>query len=780
MEKTDGKRKQAAEILRASEERFRNILQSIPSVAVQGYGPDGTTQYWNRASEKLYGYSAQEAVGRNLLDLIIPPEMRREVSKAIQHMTETGQAIQASELNLMRKDGSRVAVFSSHAVVQRPGRLPELFCLDIDLTDVKRAEAALRKSEDWLRSVFRVAPVGIGVVKNRVLLDANPRFCEMVGYTRKELVGKSVRIFFPSQEEFEYVGREKYRQIAEMGTGELETRFRTKDGSVIDVLLASTPMNLQDLSAGVTFSALDITERKQMESALMASENRFRKLVETISDVIFEIDEQGNINYVSPVGLEIWGGDPGELIGRSFIEVVHPEDRNRLIVRFEELRHGVERAETYRFVNRAGHVIWVRTRTTPIIEEGIFKGARGTLSDITALKQAEEERHKLGKQLMQAQKLESIGTLAGGIAHDFNNILFPLMGFAEILKEELPEDSPLQGHIDEILHAALRSKDLVKQILALSRKGEQSAKRIQLHPIVKEALKLIRSTVPTIIDIQQDIDSDCGHVQADPTQVHQIVMNLATNAYHAMEEAGGRLHVSLKQVVLASESVPSVLQALAPGKYALLVVSDTGAGMEKGVLDKIFDPYFTTKGVGKGTGLGLSVVQGIVQSHRGEICVSSAPGKGTEVRVYLPIMEQPAEEMRIKDSKPLRGGAEKILLVDDEEAIVRLEKQILERRGYYVEKYTSSVEALAAFRANSNAFDLVLTDMMMPDMTGIALSEALISIRPDIPIVIFTGFSEKISDEKAKLIGIKGLLMKPVVKSDMVHMVRKVLDEAKE
>jgi len=396
----------------------------------------------------------------------------------------------------------------------------------------------------------------------------------------------------------------------------------------------------------------------------------------------------------------------------------------------------------------------------------------GVIADITKQKALED-------QLRQAQRLESIGTLAGGIAHDFNNILYPLLGFAELLKEDLPTDSPLQEHIDEILRATLRSKDLVKQILVFSRKGDQDKKPIKLHPIVKEALKLLRSSIPTTIDIQQDIDSDCGVVIADPTQIHQIVMNLATNAYHAMEVTGGRLKVSLKQVELVPKANPSVIQALTPGKYALLTVTDTGAGIEKAILDKIFEPYFTTKGVGKGTGLGLSVVQGIAKTHKGDILIDSTPGKGTKVCVYLPIMERTAENKGIEDTETLLGGTEKILLIDDETPIIRVEQHMLEKQGYQVTSRMSSLEALTIFKADPTAFDLILTDMTMPNMTGIQLAEKLISIRPDIPIILCTGYNEKITEEKAKSIGIKRFLMKPVDKSEMARMVRKVLDEAK-
>lgn len=387
------------------------------------------------------------------------------------------------------------------------------------------------------------------------------------------------------------------------------------------------------------------------------------------------------------------------------------------------------------------------------------------------------ERKKLEARIQKAQKLEAIGTLAGGIAHDFNNILFPLVGYAEMLKMDLPHDSPLQSHINRILSAALRSRDLVKQILTYSRQGDQDVKPIKLPPIVKEALTLIRSSIPTTIEIQHDIDSDCGIVIADPSQLHQILMNLATNAYHAMEETGGRLKVHLHQIRLESDH--SLSPEMTPGEYAHLTVADTGIGIEKDVMDKIFDPYFTTKEVGKGTGLGLSVVRGIVKSCNGDIRIDSEVGKGTEVHVYLPIMDQRVDDIQTDRDEPIRGGSEKILLVDDEEIVVRMEQEMLQRLGYRVAIRTGSIEALEAFKANPNAFDLVVTDMTMPNMTGVQLTMEIRKIRQDIPVILCTGFSYLINDEKSKALGIQGFVMKPVVMKEIAEIIRKVLDDFK-
>ena len=346
--------------------------------------------------------------------------------------------------------------------------------------------------------------------------------------------------------------------------------------------------------------------------------------------------------------------------------------------------------------------------------------------------------------------------MRGGIAHDFNNILFPIIGMSEMLIEDLPFDSPEQENAYEIFKAGKRGSELVKQILAFSRQAEHKLIPIRVQHILKEVVQLSRSTIPTNIEIHQNVQTDCGLVMADPTQIHQIAMNIITNAYHAVENvAVGTISIQLKEKeVSGTESSELGVQ---PGKYAVLSISDNGQGIPPDLIEKIFDPYFTTKEQGKGTGLGLAVVYGIVQEHKGTIKVYSGVGKGTTFDIYFPLMDKPSiAEIVDKDDQNVTG-TERILLVDGEEAIAKLEKQMLERMGYKVAFRLNSIEALEAFKAQKDNFDLVITDMSMPTMTGDQLAQELIAIRPDMPVIICTGYSEKIDDEKAKEIGVKGL-----------------------
>ena len=389
----------------------------------------------------------------------------------------------------------------------------------------------------------------------------------------------------------------------------------------------------------------------------------------------------------------------------------------------------------------------------------------------------EQEKENLQAQIRQAQRVESIGNLAGGIAHDFNNILFPIIGMSELLLEDLPSNSLERENAEEIYKAGKRGKDLVQQILAFSRQANQEKIPMRIQSVLKEVLKLIKSTIPSYIEISQDIQVDCGLVMADPTQIHQVAMNIITNAFHAVEADGGKISITLKETILDSESLS--YSKLESERNVVLSVSDTGHGMPQDIQDKIFDPYFTTKKEGKGTGLGLAVVHGIVSEHGGTIEVSSEMNKGTVFHIYLPLIDQTIDAESIDMEEILPVGDERILLVDDEEPIAKLEKQILERLGYQVKYRINPVEALEAFGANPSSFDLIITDMSMPNITGDKLAGKVVAIRPDIPVIICTGFSERINNKHLTALGIKGLLMKPVIKSDMAKTVRKVLDEVK-
>jgi signal transduction histidine kinase/ActR/RegA family two-component response regulator len=391
----------------------------------------------------------------------------------------------------------------------------------------------------------------------------------------------------------------------------------------------------------------------------------------------------------------------------------------------------------------------------------------------------EERTQKLAKyerQLQQVLKIQAIGTLAGGIAHDFNNILFPIVGYTELTMDEVSEDSVAHKNLEEILKAAHRATELVKQILTFSRQSGQERKPVKVQYILKEALNLLRASIPTSIEIIHNIDDDCNPVMGDATQIHQVIMNLCTNAYQAMQDKGGKLEVILNEVDIGYEETIEKI-GMQPGKHLQLTVKDEGCGMDAAVLGRIFEPYYTTKEQGKGTGLGLSVIHGIIKNHRGDITVASSLEKGTTFQVNLPIIENAEVVTEFEPSNGAAKGNERILLIDDEEQIISMEQQMLENLGYQVTALTDSVEALDEFAKQPQNFDLVITDMTMPHMTGDELAQKLLDIKPDIPVILCTGFNEDITEEKALSMGIQKFVMKPVIKNDLATSIRTVLDQ---
>ncbi len=384
------------------------------------------------------------------------------------------------------------------------------------------------------------------------------------------------------------------------------------------------------------------------------------------------------------------------------------------------------------------------------------------------------ERAQLEAQLRQSQKMEAIGTLAGGIAHDFNNILASVLGFTELALDDVDKNSSIGDNLNEVLTAGKRARDLVKQILAYARQSEEQRKPIHIRPIVKEVLSFLRSTIPSTIAIEQHIDSD-ALIMGNATQVHQILLNLCTNAAQAIEERG-IIRITVKNTVVDDHS-PALKSGLKQGEYVEIGVSDTGSGIAPDHMGSIFEPYFTSKEPGEGTGMGLAMVQGIVESYGGKIRVKSLVGEGSTFSVYLPVITRSQEQIPQKQ-EALPTGNERILLVDDEPAVAKMTSKTLSSMGYSVATITDSLAALAVFTTEPESFDLVITDMTMPDMTGDKLAAEILKCRPDIPIILCTGFNKTISGESASKIGIKVIVNKPIVKAELARVVRNVIDGA--
>jgi PAS domain S-box-containing protein len=527
---------------------------------------------------------------------------------------------------------------------------------------------------------------------------------------------------------------------------------------------------------------LELSQREKAEESLRESEERFRTFADFTYDWESWIAPDGTYNYISPSCQRITGyqadefmKDP-ELLGK----IIHPDDRGIVV---NHLREDISRTDVrsvfFRIITRAGQERWIAHVCQPVqAADGRNLGRRASNRDITRYKKAEEEKAQLEVQLRQAQKMEAIGTLAGGIAHDFNNILSPIIMYTEIALRDVGADNAIRPYLEQVLKSSKRAADLVKQILLISRKKEQQKVMMQLEPIIKESVKLLRASLPATVEIRQEIISGWDWILADPTEIYQIVMNLCTNAAHAMEGTSGILTVSLDHLDLEQEKVTQGI-TLKPGSYLRLTVQDTGQGMPPEVMERIFEPYFTTKGIGRGTGLGLALVHGIVKNCGGGIDVMSEPGKGTAFQLFFPMVKN-AEALEPETVAPLPKGKERIMMVDDEPDIVTAAEIFLTQLGYEVAPFTNSLEALKSFEASPDKFDLVITDLTMPGLTGVELAKEILPLRPQIPIIICTGYGESITLEKAKALGIRELILKPIIPSDLAESIRLILDTNRE
>ena len=521
-----------------------------------------------------------------------------------------------------------------------------------------------------------------------------------------------------------------------------------------------------------------ITESERMEETIRTSEQKFRHMFENNSAIMYLVDPKTlaitDANYAAE---KYYGFTREKLLTKRLPDISLSTESE---IRKEIQNAGQENRDFFVFKHKLsnGEIRDVEIRSTPLFmrENRVFNFL--IIQDITDRIRAEEEKKKIETQLRQSHKMEALGTLAGGIAHDFNNILWVINGNSELAKAEIPQGSSARYNLEQVEEACRKATALVTQILSFCRQTEQKQQPLKISLIIKESLKLLRSSIPANIEIRRIISSQSDVIMADLSLINQVVMNLYTNAAHAMRENGGILEVSLVNLEIDNEEA-LLHQDLTPGHYVIMSVRDTGHGIDPIHINRIFDPYFTTKGDDEGTGMGLSAAYGIIRNHGGTITVDSKPGKGTIFNVFLPVLEEVEKEPDLETFETLPKGKEQILVIDDENSVLDMLKKMLKLLGYKIEAFQSPVEALKSFKANAEKYDLVITDQSMPYITGDILAKELMVIRTNIPIILCTGYSELISEEKAREIGIKTFLIKPVEKGKLARTIRKVLDEMK-
>ncbi len=506
----------------------------------------------------------------------------------------------------------------------------------------------------------------------------------------------------------------------------------------------------------------EVIERYRAEKERL----RLAMAVDQAAEVILITDTQGCIQYVNPAFERMSGHTRRRVLG-----VCLREGKNA--IREDELWSAVDRGEPWagraEGRHRSGSEFQVEMTVSPVRDEhGEIINFVAVMRDITREMQIEE-------QLRRSQKLEAIGTLAGGIAHDFNNILMSIFGFTELTKAGLPPTSAMQTYLDEILRGSQRARDLVQQILTFSRQIEAARQPVAVGLLVTEALRLLRASIPTTIEIVNEVEADVGTVFANPTQVHQVVMNLCTNAYHAMESKGGTLHISLVRLDATPDLLASAPRLREGHSYVCLAVRDTGVGMERKTLERIFDPFFTTKEQGKGTGLGLATVHGIITALGGDITVTSEPGAGSEFRVYLPRVEAPIQPVLLRDADEPQGDGEHIILVDDETVLLQLGEDMLRSLNYEVTVCQYPEEALSLILASPQRYASLITDQTMPVMTGLELARQVRACAPDMPVIIVSGYTESFSPERLSAVGVRGFLQKPYTRSDLARILHSAL-----
>ncbi len=742
---------------------IESLLSAHPFA--MGYFQAGRLTWVNPAMAETFGFESQDELqGLQWQELYADSTEFDRAHEAICQRLHDSRTVE-KEGRFRRKDGS--AFGASHM-------LTAVHWSDQQVTDAWIAvypwpagmrEQGLRESEERYRNLVEGSFDGIFLRHTDRIVFANSRLSEMLGYTEAEL--KSLdrwEIYHPDDRKI-VQERTNVRVLGDHVPPRYDVRLLRKDGSSFPAELDARVFRVEGEPL-IQVCVRDISERKRAEEERL----HLVTAIEHAAEIIAITDADGAIRYVNPAVETITGYSRDEIVGdklRALGNGLHDK------ASYARMKEALGRGNVW-----SGRVVDRKKNGAKFETEISVSPVRGDDEEVigyVAVMRDVTNEVALETQLRQAAKMEALGTLAGGIAHDFNNILYVIMGFAEISLEAAAGETRLKSYLRQVLLAANRAKDLVDQILTFSRQSDHEKQLIRIGPLIEETLTFLRASIPTTIEIRPQMDVDTDLVCGDPTQIHQIIMNLCSNAAHAMGQNGGVLGVNLGREDFDANR-PAPCREITQESYLRLSISDTGHGMKPDVLERIFEPYFSTKAKGQGTGLGLAMVHGIVKDHRGVIRVQSVPDRGTVFDVYLPLVHS-EDETEAKESEWVPTGKQRILVVDDERSVIDMLKEMLESLGYLVEISDSSLDALKLFRSRAHQFDLVITDLTMPGMTGTELARELLGIRPTIPIVLCTGNGQLLSEPEAKKIGMRALLVKPVARKKLAQTIRKVLDK---
>ncbi len=750
--------------LRFSEEKYRSIFETAPSL-IGSVDAAGMIVDCNHRCQDMLGYRREEMLGQPMARLFHPAQHARLQELLAEVLPRESRHV--GEYQMMRKDGTVIDVqINSAAVRNAAGEFEGAICVAADVSIQRRALGALRESEERLRVIVENMPVLM------IALDDDDRFvfwnreCEIVtGYTAAEMVGnpRALEILYPDPDYRERL-LARWRERASVFRGR-EWELLCKDGRRRTIAWSKIPDDIAIPGWASWGVGVDVTSRKQ-------AEERTRILaaaLEQAAESIVITDTAGNILHVNPAFERVTGYSRAEVLGRN--PRILKSGRHDAAY-YEEMWRALTRGQVWtgRLVNRRkdGVLFTEEATISPV------RDAEGAVSHYVGVKRDVTHEAELEARLQQSQKMEAMGTLAGGIAHDFNNILYAISGYARLVMDDVPADSEAHVNLEQVLRGTRRAADLVRKILTFSRQSEHELVPLFLQPVIDEALVLVRASLPATIEVTADVQESCRPVLGDAAQILQVLMNLCANAYQAMGDDGGRLHIGVVEELIGRERAARDPH-LRPGPHAVLSVSDTGPGIEPALLDRIFEPFFTTKPAGYGTGLGLATVHGIVRSHGGSVEVESTPGQGAEFRILLPV--QAIAGARDAEPGELAPGinAGSVLYVDDEEMIARLGETALRRSGFAVTSFTNGREALAAFLAEPERYDIVVTDLTMPGMTGLELARNIWQTRPEEPVILCTGYSQRIAEDEARELGFRDFLLKPIDLEDMAGRIRRIL-----